>query len=119
MMVVWQGHEHQQSEIEDAMQARKMAMNYATQSLLVPLEGRTPLRDKRIPSGGHPSPAFSGDRSKPTEGGGWTAARHLEVLPDVNVNTLTNSLRAVATAAERGEQKLRRRLGAAPPRRQE
>ena len=35
------------SEIQDAMQARKSAMNCTKQSLLVPLGGKTLLRDKR------------------------------------------------------------------------
>ena len=86
------------------MEARKLAMNNKNQSLFVPLEGRTP-RDKRdlfiLASAidqllaGREAQAedilaqhFRAMEASLTEEGGWTVARHLEVLPDSQVNAI-------------------------------
>ena len=93
----------QLSQIKDAMQARKLAMNCTNQFFLVPLAGSTPLRQARIvharlggrpasrwadsPSWGHTCQRLRAIEASLTEGGDWTVARHLEVLPDAEVNT--------------------------------
>ena len=95
MMARRQGHGYQQSEIEDALQARKLAMNY-TSPCWCRWGSRTPLRDKRelfalaLPlrsttgrvsqAGDTLAQRFRAIEASITEGG-WTVAGHLEVLP--------------------------------------
>ena len=44
------------------------------------------------------------------EDGGWTVARHLEVVPDSRATTVTSGLRAVMAAAERQDLRLKEGL---------
>ena len=113
MMVTRQGHGYEQSEIEEVGDELRKTVHdggfwwkntTSRQARIVRSHSPQLINDQLLArrtaqAGDILAQRFRASEASLTEEGGWTVARHLEVLPLSKVNTLENSLRA--TAAER------------------
>ena len=124
--------DHTSANLEQlAVEAQGTAMAYVTLVLVPQMGSRLPLRAERelrtlaeaidgIVAGRVQvtldllSQRFRAVKASCTEEGGWSVARHLEVLPNSRTSTVPAAMRASMAQEERDDQRLRRQLRPEP-----
>jgi hypothetical protein len=123
------GDHHGPGETAAAAGARSLANSYLTRVLVPQTSGgtRLPLRSERElrtlagaldclmagrlqELGDLLAQRFRAVEAAALEEGGWSVARHLEVIPETRPSTTTTGLRAAVVATEREEQKVKEGL---------
>ena len=112
--------DHTSANLEQlAVEAQGTAMAYVTLVLVPQMGFRLPLRAEREAGRVQVtldllSQRFRAVKASCTEEGGWSVARHLEVLPNSRTSTVPAAMRASMAQEERDDQRLRRQLRPEP-----
>ena len=127
LMLRQAGGQHARADVAGAAGEQGLCVGYLTRALLPQVTGRITLRSERelrtlaeaidlllagrvAALGDVLAQRFRAVEASILEEGGWSVARHLEVIPDTRVSSVPDAMREVMARAERDQHRLRTAL---------